>query len=156
LLGNGKEEILITKKIRSMKQFMPEITTKERLMMLQENAHKVEQTTYQKALSAEELAARREDLADNCIKLNQFEDELKEVKDDFKLKMDPLKTTNKTLLTEIKTKQTTIDGTLFHLANHEDGMMETYDNEGYLIGSRRLRPEEKQGTIFSLAKAANQ
>lgn len=139
-----------------MKQFMPDVTAKERLMILQENAAKVEQTTYQKALSPEELAARREDLADNCIKLNRFEDELKEIKDSFKLSMDPLKNSNKTLLTEIKTKQTTIDGTLFHLANHEDGMMETYDNDGYLISTRRLRPEEKQGSIFSLPKAANQ
>lgn len=139
-----------------MKQFMPEATAKERLMILQENAAKVEQTAYQKNLSADELAARREDLADNCIKLNALDDELKEIKDDFKLKIDPLKTKNKTLLTEIKTKQTTIDGTLFHMANHEDGMMETYDQEGMLIGTRRLRPEEKQGTIFSLGKTAHQ
>ena len=138
------------------KQFMPELTQKERLMILQENAAKIEQANYQKPLSADELAARREDLADNCIKLNQFEDELKEVKDDFKLKMDPLKTSNKTLLTEIKTKQTSIDGTLFHLANHEDGMMETYDNDGFLISSRRLRPEEKQGNVFAMGKVANQ
>jgi hypothetical protein len=138
------------------KQFMPESTPKERLMILQENAAKIEQTTYQKPLTADELAARREDLADNCIKLNQFEDELKEIKETFKLKIDPYKAANKTLLTEIKTKQSTFDGTLFHLANHEDGMMETYDNEGYLISTRRLRPEEKQGTIFSLGKTANQ
>jgi len=138
-----------------MKQFMPDLSVKERLMVMQENAAKVEQTSYQKTLSPDELAARREDLADNCIKLNQFEDELKEVKDDFKVKMDPLKQTNKTLLTEIKTKQSTVDGTLFHMANHEDGMMETYDNDGVLISSRRLRPEEKQGSIFSLGKTAN-
>ncbi len=138
------------------RQFMPELSPKERLMIMQENAAKIEQTTYQKPLSADELAARREDLADNCIKLNQFEDELKAVKDGFKLTMDPLKTINKTLLTEIKTKQSTFDGTLFHMASHEDGMMETYDNDGYLISSRRLRPEEKQGTIFSLPKASNQ
>ncbi len=138
------------------RQFMPELSQKDRLMMMQENAAKIELTTYQKPLSADELAARREDLADNCIKLNQFEDELKAVKDGFKLTMDPLKTINKTLLTEIKTKQSTFDGTLFHMASHEDGMMETYDNDGYLISSRRLRPEEKQGTIFSLPKASNQ
>lgn len=136
-----------------MKQFMPEATAKDRLMILQESAAKIEQTTYQKTLSADELAARREDLADDCIKLNQFEDELKEVKDDFKTKMDPLKAANKIRLTEIKTKQTSVDGTLFHIANYDEGMMETYDNEGFLISSRRLRPEEKQGTIFSMAKA---
>lgn len=139
-----------------MKQFQPGITQKERSMLLQENATKVEQTSYQKPLSADELAARREDLADNCIKLNQFEDELKEVKDHFKVKMDPLKTFNKTLLTEIKTKQSTIEGLLYHMANHEEGMMETYDGEGWLISTRRLRPDEKQGSIFSLEKAANQ
>lgn len=133
---------------------MPDANPKDRLVLLQENATKVEQTTYQKSLTQDELSARREDLADNCIKLNQIEDELKEIKDEFKSKTDPLKSTNKTLLTEIKTKQSTVDGTLFHLANHEDGMMETYDQYGYLISSRRLRPEEKQGTIFSIAKTA--
>lgn len=139
-----------------MKMFMPEASPKERIMIMQENAAKVEVTTYQKSLTDEELAARREDLADNCIKLNQFEDELKEVKDDFKSKMDPFKLSNKLLLTEIKTKQSTVDGTLYHMAHHEDRMMETYDSEGLLIGSRRLRPDEKQGTIFSLKNAVNQ
>lgn len=139
-----------------MKQFMPDVSPKERLMLLQENAAKVEQTTYQKALTPDELAARREDLADDCIKLNQFEDELKEVKDDYKLKMDPLKTANKTRLLEIKTKQSTTDGTLYHIANHQESIMETYDSEGLFVSSRRLRPEEKQGTIFSLGKTADQ
>jgi hypothetical protein len=136
-----------------MKQFMPEANSKDRLIILQESAAKTEQTNYQKNLSAEELAARREDLADDCIKLNKYEDELKKIKDDFKIKMDPLKAANKIRLTEINTKQATFDGTLFHLANYEDGIMETYDNEGMLISSRRLRPEEKQGTIFSISKA---
>lgn len=139
-----------------MKQFQPGVTAKERTMLMQENAAKVEQTTYHRVLSPEELADRREDLADNCIKLNQKEDELKEVKDSFKLEMDPLKNKNKVLLTEIKTKQTTVDGTLYHMANHDEGFMETYDNDGYLISTRRLRPDERQGTIFSLAKAVNQ
>lgn len=134
---------------------MPEATPKERLMLLQENAAKVEQTTYQRTLSLDDLAARREDLADNCIKLNHFEDELADIKAKFKDDMDPLKVSNKKLLTEIKTKQSTVDGTLFHIANHDDGMMETYDNDGFLIASRRLRPEEKQGNIFNMAKAAN-
>ena len=135
-----------------MKQFQPDLTPKERTMLMQENATKIEDSVYQRYLSHDELAARREDLADNCIKLNQKEDEFKIVKDSFKLETDPLKLSNKTLLTEIKTKQATVEGLLYHMANHEDGMMETYDADGMMIGSRRLRPEEKQGTIFSIAK----
>lgn len=136
-----------------IKQFMPDVSAKERIIIMQENAARVEQTSYQRALSQDELAARREDLADNCIKLNQFEDDLKDVKDSYKIKMDPLKASNKTLLVEIKTKQTKVDGILYHMANYDDGLMETYDSEGYIIGSRRLRPDEKQGIIFSLNKA---
>ena len=138
-----------------MKQILPEATAKERLMILQENAQKIEVTTYQKNLTDDELAVKREDLAENHIKLDQFEDEFSEVKQNFKLKVKPLKNANKVILAEIKTKQTSVDGTLFHMANHEDGMMEIYDQEGILISSRRLRPEERQGAIFSLKTAVN-
>lgn len=137
-----------------MKIFMPELTEKERFMALQENASKIEQTTYQKPLTLEEITARREDFTNNSIALNRLEDEFKEVKDRFTIKTNPLKESNKKILEEIKTQQTTVDGTLFHLMNHEEGMMETYDQEGYLISSRRLRPEEKQIPVFNL-KTAN-
>lgn len=137
-----------------MKQFMPELAdSKERLMCMQESAAKVEQTTYQKVLSPDELAARREDLADDCIKLNTLEDELKEIKDGYTAKMKPLKEANKIRLTEIKTKQSTTDGTLYHIPDHASSMMETYDVEGMLVSSRRLRPEEKQGNVFTLRQA---
>lgn len=135
-----------------MKQFMPESTQQERLRLLQENALSTENATYQKPLTTDELNERRESLADNCIKLNQKEDELAEIKAEFKPEMDSLKKTNKTLLLEIKTKQETITGNLYNLPDYENSMMETYDSEGYLIGSRRLRPEEKQGNIFKIAK----
>lgn len=138
-----------------MKQFMPEATSKQRLMVLQENAAIIEQTKYQKSLTQDELALRHEELAANCIKLSSIDDEKKEVMANFKLKTDPLNSANKTLLAEIKIKQTTVDGTLYHMANHEEGFMETYDQDGMLIATRRLRPEEKQGTIFSMAKTAN-
>lgn len=124
-------------------------------MIMQENAAKVEQTSYQKPLSEDELIVRREQLADNCIKLNELEEKLKEVKDAYKLEMDPLKSDNKVLLNEIKTKQTTHDGVIYHMANHDEGMMEIYDSEGFIISERRLRPDEKQGNVFSLSKAAN-
>jgi len=138
-----------------MIQFMPELTPDERLMVMQENSVKVEETTYQKILTEDELAIRHEELASNYIKLSSIDDEKKSVMADFKLRITPLAEANKTLLSEIKTKQTTVDGTLYHMANYEDGFMETYDHEGMLISTRRLRPEEKQTNIFHLNKAAN-
>lgn len=135
-----------------VKQFMPELSPKERTIALQEHASKIDQTTYQKPLSADELALRREDFVDNCEKLGKFEDELKAIKDDYKLKTEPLTRINKILLGEIKTRQTTVDGILYRLANQDEGMMETYDADGFLVETRRLRPEEKQARLFVAGK----
>jgi hypothetical protein len=100
------------------------------------------------------LAARREDLADDCIKLNALEDELKDVKDRYKAMMEPLRLANKIRLTEIKTKQTTAEGNLYHIADPERSMMVTYDVDGFEVSSRRLRPEEKQGNVFAMQKVS--
>ena len=135
-----------------MKQFMQDVSAEERKRILEENASLIDDATYQRPLTEDELVIKRESLADNYIKLNQEEDELKAIKDSFKKVMDPLKQANRELLNQIKTKQETVNGILYHLAQHEDGMMETYDQDGFLIGTRRLRPDEKQGNIFSLVK----
>ncbi len=138
------------------KVFMPEVQQETRKQLLQQNADSIEQTEYLKPLTNEDLDIKRETLTDNAIKLSEFEDEKKDIMADFKLKMEPLSKENKMLLTEIKTRQARVSGTIYHMANHEEGMMETYDDNGEMISSRRLRPDEKRQNIFSLTKAANQ
>lgn len=126
---------------------MPELSERERMLILQQNADKIEQTTYQKPLTEEELTARKEQLTENCIKLGDLEEQKSDAVAEFKAKIDPLKIANKDILFELRMKQAKVEGTLYHMANHEDGMMETYDDQGYLVSSRRLRPDEKQGRI---------
>jgi hypothetical protein len=133
--------------------FMPELSKGERLSILQNNADKIEQTTYLKPLTEDELNERREALTDNCIKLGDLEEEKANIVADLKAKMDPLKAVNKELLWELRVKQAKVDGTLFHMANHDDNMMETYDHNGELVSTRRLRPDEKQTRIpLNIAK----
>lgn len=136
-----------------MKQFMPELSEKDRVMIMQENAAKIEDTTYQKALNEDDLSERREQLAETCIAIDEFDDDLKAAKEFHKSQTKPLKSQNRQLLSEIKTKQVTAKGILYYMANHEDSMMEVYDNEGNLVSSRRLKPDEKQAGLFSLKKA---
>jgi hypothetical protein len=136
-----------------MKLFMPDLPEADRLRVLQTNADKIEETTYQKPLTEDELNMRREILTDNSIRLGDLEEAKKTATRVFKDQIDPLKAANKDLLLELRTKQAKVEGKLYMMANHEDGMMETYDEQGILIESRRLRPEEKQQNIFSLSKA---
>lgn len=135
---------------------MPEISDPtERLRLLRDNCDDREETHYIKPLTPEELDVKREQLADNCIEQNRLEEELTEIKKDYKDKIDPIKTDNKILCQQIKTHQEEATGELYHIYNHDEGMRETYDEQGLFVSSRRLRPEEKQGKLF-LAKASNQ
>ena len=137
------------------KIFMPELSREERLRVLKDN-HNSEVTTYYKQLTQEEMDVRREKLAENSIEHFELSEQLKEVKADFKEKMEPLIRDNHNLMKEIKTGQAEVEGEIFFVPDHDASMMETYNADGELISSRRLRPEEKQQRISFLKPAANQ
>lgn len=130
-----------------MKQFMPELSERDRIIVLRENAYSVEQTTYMRPLSEEEIADRKNTLTKNSIELYDIEEQKKEAVKVFKEKIDPLKAENRGLLFEIRTKQVKAEGELFNMMNEVEGTMETYDHEGNFIASRRLRPNERQLAI---------
>lgn len=136
------------------KIFMPEATDQERLQIMRNHADNVEETTYDKDLTQDELDAKRETLVDNLIKVTTLEEELDGYKASYKGQIDPIKKKNKVLQQEVKTKKQRVKGTLFHMANHDTGFMETYEANGELFSTRRLLPEEKAPTRLFVAKPA--
>lgn len=139
------------------KIFMPDADLEERINVLRNNADKIDNTDYEKELTEDELIAKREEFVDNSIDVSKLEDELAEKKKEYKNKIEPIKLVNRGLQKEIKTKKRWVKGQLFHMANHIDSMMETYDETGEMVSSRRLRPDEKQVRMqVVLPKAANE
>lgn len=138
-----------------MKTFMPDLPPDQRLQLLKDNCDDREETTYYKDLSQDDLDIKRESLSDNLVKLSEWEDELTDIKKEHKVKSDPLKVQNKILLTEIKTRKQEVTGVLYHIADHEQVIMETYDEQGEFVSSRRLRPNEKQPKLFPVSRTAN-
>ncbi len=134
---------------------MPELSEQERVQIMRNHADQIEETSYEKELTPEELDAKREEFVDNSIKVSTLEDELNEVKATYKGKIEPVKLHNKILQKEVKTKKQKVKGTLFHMANQDTGYMETYEESGEMISSRRLRPDEKQARLFVAKPAAN-
>ena len=129
-------------------QFMPSAAPSERRTIMADHAISVEDTTYLKPLSAEEIDQHRETITNNFITYSDLEEEKKEAMANFKAKMDPIVKENKVLLTEVRTKHAKVQGRLYHIPNHEKSIMETYDEDGYFVSSRRLLPTEKQGRLF--------
>lgn len=137
------------------KLFLPHLSPQERRRALEDNADKIEETTYLRDLTQEELDGKREALVDNLIKISGLEDELDAQKEYYKGQIKPLHAVNRILQSEVKTRKTEIKGNLYHIAIHEDGIMETYDENGEFISSRRLRPDEKS-KVLQFTPAANQ
>lgn len=135
---------------------MPDVTPEQRLQMLKDHCDSMEETKYFKDLTPEELDVKRETFVDNSIALSTLEDELTAYKESYKNQMKPLKDTNKALQTEIKMRKENVEGVLFHIADQAAGIMETYDEKGEFVSSRRLRPDEKQTKLFPLSKASNE
>lgn len=138
------------------KVFMPDVPPQERLRIMQETADHIEEGEYFKTLSQEELDASREKFMDNDEKIFNLEEEMKEVKEKVKAEMKPLKSANATLRTEIKTRKRRVSGKLFQFSDPEAGMMDSYDEMGELVSSRRLAPEERQqARLFIAGKVSN-
>ncbi len=138
------------------KQFAPDARPDHRLQLLKDNCDKTEETKYYKDLSPEDLDIKRERMTSGMIQLSDWEEDLNTIKDSFKEKMDPVKRESKELLYQIKTRKELVEGTLYHIADQELSVMETYDENGDFVSSRRLRPEEKQQKLFSIPKASNE
>lgn len=133
--------------------FEENVPLNDRLQRLKDNSDTQEHGPYVRNLTQDELDQRRESLADNCIEKSRLEGELKAVKAKFKGEIEPLNSENALLCREIKTKQAEFEGHTLGFADQENGMMNFYDDRGDWIGSRRLKPEEKNN-LFTAHKTA--
>ena len=137
-----------------MNQFMPELSPQERRRYLEDNCDKREETTYMKDLSKEDLDVKRESLAGILIEVANEEADFELVKAEHNEKVKPKRIEAKLMLQEIKLKKAEVKGVVFHIADQEASIMNSYDEHGDFLGSRRLRPDEKQSRMPYLVKSA--
>ena len=137
------------------KQFMPDAEPTERLSVLRDSCYSQETTSYYRDLTQEQIDEKKSDFFTASDGLASLEDELDEIKADFKARMKPYKNELSHLRTIISTRREKCTGELYHLADHEAGIMETYDQNGDFVSARKLRPEEKQGKLFVSSKTGS-
>lgn len=127
----------------------------QRLDYLQTNADHIEEGEYFQSFGEEDIQDVERELADAAMKLDTKQEEFKEVKADFKNKIDVLKADFTSNLKNLKQKGERVKGKLFLFADQESKMMNTFDKSGQLVHSRRLKPEEKQLSTMSIARNAS-
>ncbi|PIF44330.1 hypothetical protein CLU96_1274 [Chryseobacterium sp. 52] len=134
------------------KNIFKNMSPRDRADNMQAMAHSTEETSYFKALTQEELDLKRETLTDNEIKLSRLEIEKKNFVAGIKKKVDPIIKEKSSLISAIETRHEEIEGILFHVDDQEDGLMYSFDADGEFISSRRLKPDERLGSMFNITQ----
>lgn len=136
----------------SMDKFLgQDIPEDKRWEFLVDNADAVEHIGYMHRFSPDELAQKKEPLAEISIQINDIEDEKKGAMNEFKERLKPLNDEKAELLDNIKKGSEYIDNEeCVKILYHEEKMAGFYNRLGELVYSRPIMPQEMQKTIFSI------
>ena len=117
--------------------------------LLADNADAIEEIGYSRRFTPDELNERKEELADTSIYISEIDEEKKASDAEFKLRRKPLDERKATLIEELKTKSQFVREECYKFIFHEERMVGFYNQDGELVSSRTLMPQEMQRTIFS-------
>lgn len=131
------------------------LSQEERDSVLLGESLSVEEAAYMQPLSPEELAIKREDFTSAAILKAVTENELAEIKKQYKDKISPLNAKISECLNAVKNKAIEIKGKVYKLPDFENQMIHFVDPLGNVLSSRRMLPEERQFRITT-NKAVNE
>lgn len=90
----------------------------------------------------------RAELAGVSIQAQTLDQELADIKADYKGKTKPLQERIGKILDELKTGGEYVKGECYKFIEPDTGEVGWYSPDGYLLESRTMKPEEKQRTAF--------
>ena len=125
-------------------QSLKEMSEKDISDNLESIAYAVEEKSYTKNLSEEEIVEKKDEFAEISLVLDQAEREKKDFLDNLKLKIKQPAEKSKLLLDEIRYKSEQTYGKLHLIDDQEEGMMYSFDRKGMCVDARPLLKNEKQ------------
>lgn len=143
----GKSQITIMKnfKIGSLYDNAFKDMSKDEIKdNLEAIAYSVEEKSYTKNLTEEELNERKDEYSSVGIQLSELNESKKEILDSFKLKMKQPQERANELISSIKFKSEQRYGELFLVDDQNDGLMYSFDSQGICVDARPLTKKEKQ------------
>lgn len=124
----------------------------ERKRFLKDNCDVVEPVGYMKQFSLDKVTELKERLSEVSIEINDKEEELADIKKDFKFQMDPLREEKQICLKGIKERAEFVNETCYTFIDQDEKMVGSYNSEGMLISQRPAMPKELQGTIHQVLR----
>lgn len=110
-------------------------------------AYSVEERSYTKNLTDDELNDRKDEYSKVGIKLSELNDSKAKMLADFKDKTKEPQLRSSELIEAIKYKSEQRYGALFLIDDQENGMMNVFDTSGICVETRPLSRKERQLTL---------
>jgi hypothetical protein len=109
---------------------------------------------YMQPLTDDEVAEHKSALAQACIKIKAITDEKKEIMAEFKDRLSPLEKEKGASLDAIKNRAVEVTGRIYSISDFDNQLIHQVDPNGNVLGSRRMKPEERQLSLNSSLKAS--
>jgi hypothetical protein len=127
--------------------YIKKLSPAERKELLSANAMSMEETTYTRPLSPDEILFYKDQLAEFSVRQSEMLEEKKNEAKAWADKLKPVQTKISEALKATKYKAIDCKGILYHLDDQDEQMIHTLDADGNLINSRRMLPNERQLTL---------
>lgn len=127
----------------------------QRIQMLEDNASQVTKGKYTRRLTPAEKNIKRKRVCELDIELNDIEEELKAVREDFKERKTPLINEKSELLSDIKNGGVYVEGNLYKIVDRESKEVGYYNDEGELVEQRKMTKEDLQLSINEAVSLAS-
>lgn len=132
-----------------MKQIMlSDHSEEERSQILRDSCDQIEERSYTRKFDQIETNDLRAELAQVSIQLQTLDEELAEIKADFKGRTKPLNERISKILYDLKSGGEYVRGECYKFIDVDEGKVGWYSPEGYLLEERDIRSEERQRTAF--------
>ena len=115
-------------------------------------ADKIENYSYMRKFTPEELQDKKEKLANSVIENKRLEAELKAYNQIYKEQMKPIKEKIDVLATHLKEKSELVTESCYVEFNRDLGYATIYNTDGEQVGTRPMSIEEKEQLTISFKK----
>lgn len=123
------------------------LTPQERADNLESLAHTIEEESYMRPLTEDELTIRKDNLVNNSVELNLLAEEKKAITAELNGKSTRLSKLNKGLLDDITHQAVKQHGKVYSILSEDSRWVDKYNESGTWLSRRRAGPEDSQRHI---------
>ena len=120
----------------------------ERQQMLLDNADGVEEISFKRMLTPEQIADLKDELSEQCIQLKDTKADKKAHNAMYNERIKKLETKSDRLTDKIREGADSVMEQCYKMIDREEGMVGYYDKYGILVLQRPMKREERQTTIM--------